>query len=119
MQNGKPRVLKSQEFSYLTLTKQIFFTKDFLAFAVMNFLAGCHRVFLSNFFTIFGDQLISKEVVPPIVRSLFYGASSTTSKVRNNFIFLSFYFEFIAKILKRLIKHLVYKVLVLKLYTDN
>ncbi|XP_060587741.1 uncharacterized protein LOC132743230 [Ruditapes philippinarum] len=81
MQNGKPRVLKSQEFSYLTLTKQIFFTKDFLAFAVMNFLAGCHRVFLSNFFTIFGDQLISKEVVPPIVRSLFYGASSTTSKL--------------------------------------
>ncbi|XP_045191826.2 transmembrane protein 180-like isoform X2 [Mercenaria mercenaria] len=81
MQNGKPRVLKSQEYSYLTLTKQIFFTKDFLAFAVMNFLAGFHRVFLSNFFTIFGDQLISKDVVPPVVRSLFYGASSTASKL--------------------------------------
>lgn len=81
MQNGKPRILKSQEYSYVTLTKQILFKKDFLAFAIMNFFATFHRVFLSNFFTIFGDQLIAKDAVPPLVRSLFYGASSTLPKL--------------------------------------
>lgn len=86
MENGKPRIVKSQDYTYLTLTRQILLKRDFLAFAVMNFFATFHRVFLTNFFTIFGDQLIAKDVIPAFLRSIFYGASSTTSKVRQTLV---------------------------------
>lgn len=72
---------KTQEYSYLTLTKQIFSNRDFLAFVVMNFFQEFHRTFLSNFFAIFGDQLIMKGAISPFTRSVFYGGSSTAAKV--------------------------------------
>lgn len=81
VQSGKPRVMKSQEYSYLTLTKQILFKKDFLSFAIMNFFAGFHRVFLTNFFAIFADQLILKDAISPLVRSVFYGAGTASPRV--------------------------------------
>lgn len=82
VQEGKARILKSQEYSYMALTKQIFSNRDFLAFVVMNFFSEFHRTFLSNFFSIFADQLIANDAIPPFFRSLFYGASTTAPKVR-------------------------------------
>ncbi|KAL4235212.1 MFS/sugar transport protein [Mactra antiquata] len=81
MLNGKPKQLKSQQYSYITLTKQIFFNRDFLGFVIMNFFQEFHRAFLSNFFAIIGDQLISKEAITPFVRSVFYGAKSMLPNV--------------------------------------
>lgn len=72
---------KSQDYSYFTLSKQIFSNRDFLAFVIMNFFQEFHRTFLHNFFAIFADQLIVKGAISPFVRSVFYGAGSTTAKV--------------------------------------
>ncbi|XP_045191819.2 transmembrane protein 180-like [Mercenaria mercenaria] len=81
VQCGKPKVMKSQEHSYFTLTKQLLFNRDFISFVITNFFQEFHRTFLSNFFAIFADQLIVKGAIPPLVRSLFYGASSTGAKL--------------------------------------
>ncbi|XP_045191817.2 transmembrane protein 180-like [Mercenaria mercenaria] len=81
VQCGKPKIIKSQEYSYFTLTKQILFNRDFLAFVTVNFFQEFHRTFVSNFFAVIADQLIVKGAIPPIVRSLFYGASSTGPKL--------------------------------------
>ncbi|XP_060587747.1 transmembrane protein 180-like [Ruditapes philippinarum] len=81
VQCGKPKVIKSQEYSYFTLTKQILFNRDFLAFVITNFFQEFHRTFVSNFFAIFADQLIVKGAIPSVVRSLFYGASSAVPKM--------------------------------------
>ncbi|XP_045191816.1 transmembrane protein 180-like [Mercenaria mercenaria] len=81
MQCGKPRVTKFQEYSYFTLSKQILFNRDFLAFVIMNFFHEFYRAFRSNFFAIFADQLIAKGAIPAFVRSVFYGASTTCAKL--------------------------------------
>jgi Na+/melibiose symporter-like transporter len=81
VKSGKPQVVKFQEYPYFTLSKQILFNRDFLAFVIMNFFQEFHRTFVSNFFAIFGDQLIEKGSIPSIVRSTFYGASTTGAKV--------------------------------------
>jgi len=72
---------KKQEFSFLIITKQILFNRDFLSFVIMNFLQEFHRAFLHGFFTIIGDQLILKGAIPDILRSVFYGVGPFLSKV--------------------------------------
>jgi len=80
-QDGSTMTKKSQEYSYFTLTKQVFSNRDFMAFVVMNFFQEFHRTFLTNFFAIFADQLIVKGTISPLTRSIFYGGSSTAAKV--------------------------------------
>lgn len=76
---GQPTVGKSQEYSYISLTKQIVCNKDFICFVIMNFFQEFHRAFMSNFLAIFSDQLIVKGTISTFVRSAFYGASSSSS----------------------------------------
>nr|DBA20249.1 TPA: hypothetical protein GDO54_015961 [Pyxicephalus adspersus] len=62
--------------SVLTLTKQILTQKNFLLFVSMNFFQVFHATFCSNFMMIFADNLIPKDALPSIVRSIMYGAGS-------------------------------------------
>lgn len=79
--SGDLAMKKRQDYSYFGLLKQIFSSRDFLAFVVMNFFQEFHRTFLTNFFAIFGDQLIVKGTISSFTRSVFYGGSSTAAKV--------------------------------------
>ncbi|XP_075035793.1 transmembrane protein 180-like [Mixophyes fleayi] len=60
--------------SVLTLTKQILSQKNFLLFVSMNFFQVFHGTFGSNFMMIFADNLIPKDALPSIVRSIMYGS---------------------------------------------
>ena len=71
----------TQKYGYFTLAKQIFSNRDFIAFVVMNFFQEFHKTFLSNFFAIFADQLINKDLLSPLERSLFYGSTAPGAKV--------------------------------------
>ncbi|XP_052815093.1 transmembrane protein 180-like [Mya arenaria] len=81
VQKGNTPELKSQEFSYFMLSKQIMLNRDFLAFVVTNFFQEFHRTFLSNFFAIFCDQLIANGAISPFVRSVFYGTHGTLAQL--------------------------------------
>ena len=72
-----------QNYSYLALTKQVLFNRDFLAFVSCNFLQEFHRSFLGGFFAIFCDQLISKTAISEFFRSSFYASSGIVYQVIN------------------------------------
>ena len=72
-QKGEQVDEKHQPFSYITLTKQVLFSRDFLAFVSCNFLQEFHRSFHSGFMAIFCDQLIPKTAISDFIRSTFYG----------------------------------------------
>lgn len=84
-QKGQKVEEKYQQYSYITLTKQVLFNQDFLAFVSCNFLQEFHRSFLSGFLAIFCDQLMPKESVSDLVRSSFYGGSRLIPHVSNAF----------------------------------
>ena len=81
-QKGEIVEVKCQKYSYVTLTKQVFLNRDFLAFVSCNFLQGFHKSFLGGFLAIFCDQLISKTAISEFTRSAFYGGTRTISQVR-------------------------------------
>ncbi|XP_056389850.1 transmembrane protein 180-like isoform X2 [Hyla sarda] len=58
----------------LSLTKQILTQRNFLLFVSMNFFQVFLATFFSNFMIIFADNLIPKDALPSIVRSIMYGA---------------------------------------------
>ena len=74
-QKGEKVEDKYQQYSYITLTKQVLFNRDFLAFVSCNFLQEFHRSFLGGFLAIFCDQLIPKTAISDFIRSAFYGGS--------------------------------------------
>lgn len=54
---------------------------SFLAFAVINFFQEYHRIFLSSFLLIFGDQLVDDVSVSTFERSVFDSGSLMLAKV--------------------------------------
>ncbi|XP_078274202.1 transmembrane protein 180-like [Rhinoraja longicauda] len=60
--------------SIFHLTKQIVSQRDFLLFVLMNFCQVFHLAFLNNFMMIFADQLIPRNLLPTVVKSIMYGA---------------------------------------------
>ena len=80
-ERGETTVMKSQEYSYFTLAKQIMLNRDFIAFVTTNFFQEFHRTFLSNFFAIFCEQLIPAGAISPLVRSIYYGLAPPLTKV--------------------------------------
>lgn len=72
---------KHQNYSYITLTKQVLLNRDFLAFVVCNFLKEFHRSFLGGFLAIFCDQLISKSAISAFTRSCLYGGTRIIPQV--------------------------------------
>ena len=80
-QKGEHVEQKYQKYSYISLTKQVLINRDFLAFVSCNFLQEFHRSFLSGFFAIFCDQLISQTAMLEFTRSSFYGGSRTVYQV--------------------------------------
>ena len=80
LDKGEPVKEKSQKYSYIALTKQVLFNRDFLAFVSCNFLQEFHRSFLGGFLAIFCDQLISKIAISEFTRSSFYGGTRILSQ---------------------------------------
>ena len=74
-QKGEKIEDKYQQYSYITLTKQVLYNRDFLAFVSCNFLQEFHRSFLGSFLAIFCDQLIPKMAISDFIRSAFYGGT--------------------------------------------
>uniref|UniRef100_A0A8C5W7G8 Transmembrane protein 180 n=1 Tax=Leptobrachium leishanense TaxID=445787 RepID=A0A8C5W7G8_9ANUR len=60
--------------SIYKLTKQILTQRNFILFVSMNFFQVLHATFCSNFMMIFADNLIPKDAIPSLVRSIMYGA---------------------------------------------
>ncbi|XP_040448549.1 transmembrane protein 180-like isoform X1 [Falco naumanni] len=58
----------------ISLTKQIMTEKNFLFFVTMNFFQVFHLAFCNNFMMIFADNLIPKDVLSSLIRSIMYGA---------------------------------------------
>lgn len=57
-----------------TLMWQILTNRDFQLFVIMNFFQVFMLAFLSNFTMIFTEHLIPADVLPPLARSIMYGA---------------------------------------------
>lgn len=57
-----------------TLMWQILTNRDFQLFVTMNFFQVFMLAFLNNFTMIFTEQLIPANVLPPLAKSLMYGA---------------------------------------------
>lgn len=57
-----------------TLMWQILTNRDFQLFVVMNFFQVFMLAFLSNFTMIFTEHLIPADVLPPLAKSVVYGA---------------------------------------------
>lgn len=57
-----------------TLMWQILTNRDFQLFVVMNFFQVFMLAFLSNFTMIFTEHLIPADVLPPLAKSIMYGA---------------------------------------------
>ena len=56
-------------------TCQIMKQSSFVSFVCTNFWHIFHGTFLSNFTNIFYDHLVPKDYMPPVYRSLFFGAT--------------------------------------------
>lgn len=61
--------------------KQILNNQSFQAFVIINLFQEFHRMFLSNFLLIFGDQLIDDATVSLLGKSVFYSGSVVAAKV--------------------------------------
>ncbi|CAG11415.1 unnamed protein product [Tetraodon nigroviridis] len=57
-----------------TLMWQILTNRDFQLFVIMNFFQVFMLAFLSNFTMIFTEHLIPADVLPPLAKSIMYGA---------------------------------------------
>ncbi|CAM4419414.1 unnamed protein product [Leuciscus chuanchicus] len=60
--------------SVLSMTWQILTNRDFQLFVIMNFFQVFLLAFYSNFTLIFAEHLIPQDVLPPIAKSVMYGA---------------------------------------------
>ncbi|XP_034046918.1 transmembrane protein 180 [Thalassophryne amazonica] len=66
---------QSSSFSGMrVLLLQILTNKDFQLFVLMNFFQVFVLTFWSNFTIIFSDNLIPQDVLPPVAKSIMYGA---------------------------------------------
>lgn len=57
-----------------TLMLQILTNRDFQLFVLMNFFQVFMLAFFNNFTMIFTEHLIPPDVLPPLARSIMYGA---------------------------------------------
>ncbi|XP_055507547.1 transmembrane protein 180-like isoform X1 [Leucoraja erinacea] len=71
MANNAPNLSWS---SIFYLTKQIVTQRNFVLFVSMNFFQVFHLAFLNNFMMIFADQLIPRNLLPTMAKSIMYGA---------------------------------------------
>lgn len=65
---------KGMKDSMLTVLCQLFSSRNFISFVLMNFCQVFHRTFISNFAAIILDQLIPASAISTFTRSVFYGA---------------------------------------------
>ena len=72
---------KTYDYPYWMLTWQVLKERNFVTFVITNFLQEFHRSFLSSFTVIICDQLVTEDVVPVWVRSMFYGTVIIASQV--------------------------------------
>ena len=62
-------------------TLEIMRERDFLSFVLTNFCQVYHIAFLSGFSIIICDQMVSQELIPTGVRSIFYGSLTIAPQV--------------------------------------
>ena len=83
--------------SMLTVLCQLFSSRNFIAFVLMNFCQVFHRTFISNFAAIILDQLVPASAISTLTRSVYYGAINILPQVRLTFS-LYIFFLYLLKI---------------------
>lgn len=76
-------VSKENEESDCSITKSIFYSRDFISFIVTEFLECFHLTFWSSFTTIFVDSLVP---VSSVIKSLYFGSLGIVPAVSDRFI---------------------------------